>query len=122
VKIIGNPSNETCNSRPTTLPPLCIKITKLMNYEDEFERRVQDARRREMALVQKEQFVWGLTLVIRVFTPVLASFATFVTYVLVCEENIMNASTVFTLTMLFNMLKFPINQGELFSLHNALLL
>ena len=93
-----------------------IKITKLMNYEDEFERRVQDARRREMALVRKEQFVWGLTLVIRVFTPVLASFATFVTYVLVSQDNIMTASVVFTLTMLFNMLKFPINQGESLSL------
>eukprot|EP00986_Skeletonema_menzelii_P001791 scaffold489_cov80-Skeletonema_menzelii.AAC.3 len=93
-----------------------IKITKLMNYEDEFERRVQDARRREMALVRKEQLVWGLTLVIRVFTPVLASFVTFVTYVSVGEENIMTASVVFTLTMLFNMLKFPINQaGQLLS-------
>ncbi|KAK1734126.1 multidrug resistance-associated protein [Skeletonema marinoi] len=93
-----------------------IKITKLMNYEDEFERRVQDARRREMALVRKEQFVWGLTLVIRVFTPVLASSATFVTYVLVSQDNIMTASVVFTLTMLFNMLKFPINQaGQLLS-------
>ena len=82
-----------------------IKITKLMNYEDEFERRVQDARRREMRLVRKEQFVWGLTLVIRVFTPVVASFATFVTYVLVSEDNIMTASMVFTLTMLFNMVR-----------------
>ena len=93
-----------------------IKITKLMNYEDEFERRVQDARRRELSLVRKEQFVWGLTLIVRVFTPVLASFATFVTYVMVSEDNIMSASIVFTLTMLFNMLKFPINQaGQLLS-------
>ena len=89
-----------------------IKITKLMNYEDKFEQRVLDARQREVALVRKEQFVWGLTLVIRVFTPVLASFATFVTYVLVSEDNVMTAPIVFTLTMLFNMLKFPINQGE----------
>lgn len=64
-----------------------IKITKLNNYENQFEKRVSDARRREMALVRKEQFVWGLTLVIRVFTPVLASFFTFATYVLVSEDN-----------------------------------
>lgn len=64
-----------------------IKITKLNNYEDQFEKRVQDARRREMALVKKEQSVWGLTLVIRVFTPVLASFFTFATYVLASEDN-----------------------------------
>jgi len=93
-----------------------IKVTKLCAYEDQFEKRVQDARRREMALVRKEQFVWGLTLVVRVFTPVVASFATFATYVLVNEDNIMTASVVFTLAMLFNMLKFPINEaGQLLS-------
>jgi ABC-type multidrug transport system fused ATPase/permease subunit len=64
-----------------------IKITKLNNYEDQFERRVQDARKREMQLVQKEQSVWGMTLVIRVFTPVLASYFTFVVYVLSSEDN-----------------------------------
>jgi len=74
-----------------------IKVTKLNNYEDQFEKRVMDARAREMALVRKEQCVWGFTLVIRVFTPVLASYATFVTYVLM--GNVMTASTVFTLSM-----------------------
>ena len=64
-----------------------IKITKLNNYEDRFEKRVQDARRREMLLVKKEQIVWGMTLVIRVFTPVLASFFTFATYVLSSGDN-----------------------------------
>ncbi|KAL7549818.1 hypothetical protein ACHAWF_013061 [Thalassiosira exigua] len=96
-----------------------IKATKLNGYEDRFEARVSDARAREMALVRKEQFVWGLTLVIRVFTPVLASFATFVTYVLFPkngEDHVMTASTVFASAMMFNMLKFPINQaGQLLS-------
>jgi len=93
-----------------------IKVTKLNNYEDKFESRVAEARHREMKLIRKEQSVWGLTLVIRVFTPVVASFATFATYVLVSEDNIMTASVVFTLAMLFNMLKFPINQaGQLLS-------
>ena len=91
-----------------------IKVTKLNNYEDQFEKRVMDARAREMALVRKEQCVWGFTLVIRVFTPVLASYATFVTYVLM--GNVMTASTVFTLSMFMYMLKFPINQaGQLLS-------
>ena len=93
-----------------------IKVTKLNNYEDKFESRVAEAREREMGLVQREQFVWGHTLVIRVFTPVVASFATFMTYVLVSEDHIMTASVIFTLSMLFNMLKFPINQaGQLLS-------
>lgn len=93
-----------------------IKVTKLNNYEDKFERRVSEARAREMKLVRIEQAVWGLTLVIRVFTPVVASAATFATYVLVDESNILTASVTFTILMLFNMLKFPINQaGQLLS-------
>ena len=64
-----------------------IKVTKLNNYEDRFEARVREARAREMALIRKEQFVWGFTLVIRVFTPVVASFATYTTYVLVDKGN-----------------------------------
>lgn len=93
-----------------------IKVTKLNNYEDKFERRVSEARAREMKLVRIEQAVWGLTLVIRVFTPVVASAATFATYVLVDESNILTASVAFTILMLFNMLKFPINQaGQLLS-------
>ena len=92
-----------------------IQVTKLNHYEDQFEQRVTDARRREMKLVKTEQAVWGFTLVIRVFTPVLASMATFCTYVLV-GENIMTASVVFTISLLFNILKFPINQaGQLLS-------
>lgn len=93
-----------------------IKVTKLNNYEDKFEARVAETRQREMKLVRREQAVWGLTLVIRVFTPVLASAATFATYVLVSESHILTASITFTILMLFNMLKFPINQaGQLLS-------
>ena len=90
-----------------------IKVTKLNNYENQFEHRVAEARKREVALVRREQSVWGLTLVIRVFTPVLASFATFATYVLVDENNIMTASIVFTLAMLYNSKSFKEQAGRL---------
>jgi len=64
-----------------------IKVTKLNNYEDRFETRVREARAREMNFIRKEQIVWGFTMVIRVFTPVAASFATYTTYVLVDKDN-----------------------------------
>jgi ABC-type multidrug transport system fused ATPase/permease subunit len=64
-----------------------IKITKLNNYEDRFEARVLEARRREMAFIRKEQALWGCTLIIVVSTPVIASFATYATFVLVSSEN-----------------------------------
>ena len=64
-----------------------IKITKLNCYEDRFEARVLEARRREMAFIRKEQVLWGFTLIIVVSTPVIASFATYATFVLVSNEN-----------------------------------
>ena len=64
-----------------------IKITKLNCYEDRFEARVQDARRREMQFIRREQIFWGFTLMIVVVTPAVASFATYATYVLVSDEN-----------------------------------
>lgn len=64
-----------------------IKITKLNCYEDRFEARVLEARRREMAFIRKEQVLWGCTLIIVVSTPVIASFATYATFVLVSNEN-----------------------------------
>ena len=36
-----------------------IKVTKLNNYEERFERQVMAARDREMALIRREQIVWG---------------------------------------------------------------
>ena len=95
-----------------------IQVTKLNNYENQFEQRVTRIRKKEIKLIKKEQAVWGMTLVVRVFTPVVASLATFGTYVLVgpSGNNLMTASIVFTVAMLFNMLKFPINQaGQLLS-------
>lgn len=65
-----------------------IKITKLNCYEDRFEARVLEARRREMALIRKEQIMWGFTLIIVVSTPVFASFATYATFVLVSNDNV----------------------------------
>lgn len=64
-----------------------IKITKLNCYEDRFEARVQDARRREMQYIRREQIFWGFTLILVVSTPVIASFATYATYVLSSDEH-----------------------------------
>jgi len=93
-----------------------IKMTKLNNYEDKFEARVAEARQREVKLIQKEQFVWGITLFIIVITPVIATAATLITFVMVSERHVLMASNTFTILMLFNMIKFPINQaGQLLS-------
>lgn len=86
-----------------------IKVTKLNNYESKYERRIVETRGREVLLLRKELFVWAMTLVMTVLSPVLATSATFTTYVLVDEDNILTASRSFTVLLLFAALRFPIN-------------
>lgn len=87
-----------------------IKVTKLNNYEAQYMERIREIREREMAFLRKELYIWGLTLSITVITPVLASAVTYVTYVLVDEENILTASTTFTTLLLFSALTAISNQ------------
>lgn len=84
-------------------------MTKLNNYETKYQTRIQEARREEVRLLRFELFYWAMTLVVTVLSPVVASSATFVTYVLVSEDNILTASTTFTVLLLFAALRFPIN-------------
>ena len=85
-----------------------IKVTKLNNYEFKYQSRIEDARNRELALLRRELFVWAMTLVLTVVSPVLASAATFVTYAMI-DGNILTASKTFTVLLLFSALRFPIN-------------
>jgi ABC-type multidrug transport system fused ATPase/permease subunit len=86
-----------------------IKVTKLNNYEKNYEKRVMDARDKELKLLHKELAVWAMTLFITVLSPVVATAATFSCYVLVDENNILTASTSFSVILLFAALRFPIN-------------
>jgi ABC-type multidrug transport system fused ATPase/permease subunit len=86
-----------------------IKVTKLNNYEENYKSRVKQARKSEIQKLRKELFVWAFSLVLTVISPTLASAATFVVYVLVDNNHILTASETFTVLLLFNALRFPIN-------------
>lgn len=86
-----------------------IKVTKLNNYELKYQQRIGAVREQEVKLLRRELFFWAMTLVITVTSPVIASAATFATYVLVSEDNILTAATTFTVLLLFAALRFPIN-------------
>ena len=86
-----------------------IKVTKLNNYESKYQSRIENSRTRELVLLKQELFVWALTLVLTVSSPVLASAATFITYALIGGDNILTASETFTVLLLFTALRFPIN-------------
>jgi ABC-type multidrug transport system fused ATPase/permease subunit len=86
-----------------------IKVTKLNSYEENYKRRVMDARNKELLHLRQELRVWGLSLVLIVVSPILASSVTFAFYVLIDEDNILTASMSFTVLLLFSALRFPIN-------------
>jgi hypothetical protein len=86
-----------------------MKVTKLNNYEENYEKRVTEARNREIALLRRELAIWATTLFITVVSPMLASASTFAVYVLIDEANVLTAAKTFAVLLLFNALRFPIN-------------
>lgn len=86
-----------------------IKVTKLNNYERKYQERIENSRRDELKLLRRELFVYAMTSVMTVCSPVLAAAATFITYVLVDENNILTPAKTFTVLLLFAALRFPIN-------------
>ena len=89
-----------------------IRSTKLNGYETKYKQRVEDVRSKELSLLAKEQAWWATTLVMTVSSPVLATGATFATYVLTTSstnQHILTAADTFGVLLLFGALRFPIN-------------
>ena len=84
-------------------------MTKLNNYESKYRERIHQIRTDELKFLGRELTVWAMTLVLTVISPVLATSATFATYVLIDERNILTAAKTFTILLLFSALRFPIN-------------
>jgi len=91
-----------------------IKVTKLNNYEENYEKRVMAARQEELVALRKELAVWASTLFMTVISPVVATAATFSVFVLVNENNILTAAQSFSVLLLFSALRFPINYAGRF--------
>ena len=93
----------------TTAMLQAIRFCKLNHYEQKFLERVHEARKKEMRYVRKELSMFGWTMTLTVFTPVIASALTFITYVLIDEDHILTSADTFTTLLLFAALRFPIN-------------
>jgi ABC-type multidrug transport system fused ATPase/permease subunit len=86
-----------------------IKVTKLNSYEENYKQRILAARNQELKYLRQELRIWGLSLVLIVVSPIMASAVTFAFFVLIDEDNILTASASFTVLLLFSALRFPIN-------------
>uniref|UniRef100_A0A8B9S070 ABC-type glutathione-S-conjugate transporter n=1 Tax=Accipiter nisus TaxID=211598 RepID=A0A8B9S070_9AVES len=80
-----------------------IKILKLFAWEPSFEKRVNEVRARELKDLVNFSYLQSISIFL--FTCV--SLASFAVYVLVDENNILDAQKAFTAISLFNVLRFP---------------
>uniref|UniRef100_A0A8C3KST4 ATP binding cassette subfamily C member 2 n=1 Tax=Calidris pygmaea TaxID=425635 RepID=A0A8C3KST4_9CHAR len=84
-----------------------IKILKLFAWEPSFEKRVNEIRARELKNLVNFSYLQSISIFVFTCAPFLVSLASFAVYVLVDENNILDAQKAFTAISLFNVLRFP---------------
>ncbi|XP_066904292.1 multidrug resistance-associated protein 1 isoform X2 [Halyomorpha halys] len=84
-----------------------IKILKLYAWERSFEERIQEIRGKEIKIIKQAANLKAVTSLIWSCTPFLVSLTTFATYVLIDENNVLDASKAFVSLSLFNILRNP---------------
>ncbi|KAM9379691.1 ATP-binding cassette sub-family C member 2 [Phaethornis superciliosus] len=84
-----------------------IKILKLFAWEPSFEKQVTEIRERELKDLLNFSYLQSVSVFVFTCAPFLVSLASFAVYVLVDENNILDAQKAFTAISLFNVLRFP---------------
>ncbi|XP_030917416.1 canalicular multispecific organic anion transporter 1 [Geospiza fortis] len=84
-----------------------IKILKLFAWEPSFEKRVNEIRALELKNLVNFGYLQSVSVFAFTCAPFLVSLASFAVYVLVDENNILDAQKAFTAISLFNVLRFP---------------
>ncbi|XP_032595388.1 multidrug resistance-associated protein 1 isoform X6 [Drosophila grimshawi] len=85
-----------------------IKVLKLYAWEPSFEKQVLDIRDKEIATLRSTAYLNASTSFLWSCAPFLVSLVTFATYVLVDENNVLDAKKTFVSLSLFNILRFPL--------------
>ncbi|XP_067995695.1 ATP-binding cassette sub-family C member 2 isoform X1 [Melanerpes formicivorus] len=86
-----------------------IKILKLFAWEPSFEKRVNEIRAHELKDLKNFSYLQAVSVFVFTCSPFLVSLASFAVYVLVDENNVLDAQKAFTSTSLFNVLRFPMS-------------
>ncbi|XP_043911577.1 ATP-binding cassette sub-family C member 2 [Protopterus annectens] len=85
-----------------------MKILKLYAWEPSFEDQVLGVRDKELKVMQGFAYLTSVSIFIFTCAPFLVSLASFAVYVLVDENNVLDAEKAFTSISLFNILRFPL--------------
>ncbi|XP_043841698.1 ATP-binding cassette sub-family C member 2 [Dromiciops gliroides] len=86
-----------------------IKILKYFAWEPSFIEQIQGIRKKELKNLLSFSLLQSVVVFIFNLAPVLVSVVTFTVYVLVDENNVLDAQKAFTSITLFNILRFPLS-------------
>ncbi|XP_061856985.1 ATP-binding cassette sub-family C member 2 [Colius striatus] len=86
-----------------------IKTLKLFAWEPSFEERVNKIRALELKDLLNFSYLQSVSIFGFTCAPFLVSLASFAVYVLVDENNVLDAQKAFTSISLFNVLRFPMS-------------
>ncbi|CAG7718432.1 unnamed protein product, partial [Allacma fusca] len=86
-----------------------IKVLKLYAWEPSFEAKIDEIRQREINVLRRTAFLDSFGVFVWFMAPFLVSLASFSTYVLLDEENILDANKAFVSLTLFNIMRFPMS-------------
>nr|XP_020658695.1 canalicular multispecific organic anion transporter 1 isoform X1 [Pogona vitticeps] len=85
-----------------------VKILKLFAWEPSFQKRVEKIRAQELKGLLHFSYLQSVAIFVFTCAPFLVSVASFAVYVMVDENNVLDAQKAFTSISLFNILRFPL--------------
>lgn len=84
-----------------------MRVLKLYAWEPSFEQTIQGVRDEEMVILRQTAMFNAGTFFVWSMAPFLVTLASFATYVLVDENNVLDPGTAFVSLALFNILRMP---------------
>ena len=87
-----------------------IKVLKLYAWEPSFARKIQKIRDEEVATLKKMSYLGAVQTFMFTASPFMVALASFATFVLVDEANVLNAEVAFVCLSYFNLMRMPLNQ------------
>ena len=86
-----------------------IKVLKLYAWEPSFAEQILGIRNKEIKYLKDAALLNAFTTFLWTCAPVLVALSSFTVYVLIDENNVLDAQTAFVSLTYFNMLRIPLN-------------
>nr|CAD7572885.1 unnamed protein product [Timema californicum] len=85
-----------------------IRVLKLYAWEPSYEKELRDIRNKEVKILKKAAYLNAATSFAWTCAPFLVSLVTFATFVLIDENNVLDAEIAFVSLSLFNIIRMPL--------------